>query len=334
MDKKITSNTLVFGDRFATEHSESITLAYQLSKVVPSLQDIKFLHQSNKFIAKSCNVSINNLKMNAHILSPLQINSSQSDDMALMIPILGSCETKVEGKKYLWGENQFAYFKPRSSGVSLTKEIRQSVVINIVPEKLINQIKIMFGLDDDDTCYFDFDRPRLIPLAYKNISFAPLFFNLFYVLDEHYDKIEDLEKTKFDDLLYRSVVILLFPERFFCDIELKTKRLKDDSYSTLKLIEAIKDDSLIAFMTLTDLEKFVGLSTRSLQMVFKKYFGVTPSSFLRDQKLQFTRKLLLSNGNINVTNAALEMGFINFSQFAKYYRIKFGELPSHTRKLK
>lgn len=188
----------------------------------------------------------------------------------------------------------------------------------------------MFGINENEEFYFDFDRSRLLPLVYKNLSFHRLFLNLFSILNTHYTHLEHLEKTKFDDLLYRSIVMFLFPEMFFCDSELKTKRLNSSSYSTIKLLELIKDDSLLAFMTLTDLEKFVGLSTRSLQMVFKKSFGISPTAFLRKQKLEYTRKLLLKNENINVTNAALEMGFLNFSLFAKYYREQFGELPSAT----
>lgn len=136
MHQKITIDKLIFGDQNAINHIESVKLADQLTKVVPSLQDITFLHTKNNFIAKSYGLSINELKINAHILSPIQIEASQGDDIALMIPILGSCETHVEGKKYLWSEkNQFAYLKPRVGGMSLTKDIRQSVVINIIPEK-------------------------------------------------------------------------------------------------------------------------------------------------------------------------------------------------------
>ncbi len=328
----ISEEKLIFGDSNATYSDNIIILASQLSKVVPSLQDMSPLGSKNNFIAKNTSLVINDLKMNAHILSAVKIESKESDDIALMIPIFGNCTTIVEKKKYTWREGSFAYLKPKLAGQSFTDDIRQSVVINLIPQKLLEQMRIMLGIEETEPFYFDFDRPRLIPLFYKNISFQPIFLEFFETIERYYQHMEDLEKIKFDILLYRFIVMFLFPEKFF-EENLNSTRLDSHSYSTFKLLEQIKDESFVAFMNLSDLERFTKLSTRSLQLIFKKNFGMTPSQFLREQKLKFARNMLLDKDNsMNVTQVALEIGCINFSQFSKYYKEHFGELPSETRK--
>jgi len=77
------------------------------------------------------------------------------------------------------------------------------------------------------------------------------------------------------------------------------------------------------------MEKISGLSSRSLQYGFRKYFGCSPCKWLQNKRLN-AAKYLLNNSNdyINVTKGAYDVGFSNFSIFSKYYKKKFGENPS------
>ncbi|MDR6623850.1 AraC-like DNA-binding protein [Caulobacter segnis] len=48
--------------------------------------------------------------------------------------------------------------------------------------------------------------------------------------------------------------------------------------------------------------------------------------YLQDQRLQAARTLLIEQG-ASVTEAALQVGYVNLSQFARLYRGAFGVSP-------
>lgn len=70
----------------------------------------------------------------------------------------------------------------------------------------------------------------------------------------------------------------------------------------------------------------VGLSRSKLQRCFHRVYGVSPFEYLRNHRLQMAMRLLQS-GEINVTEAALSVGYSNLSYFAKAFKIMFGVAP-------
>lgn len=75
----------------------------------------------------------------------------------------------------------------------------------------------------------------------------------------------------------------------------------------------------------------VGLNRDKLHRCFRKVFGLSPFEFLRNHRLQ-TAMLLLQDGEVNVTQAALMVGYSNISHFAKVFKLKFGITPRELRK--
>lgn len=74
-----------------------------------------------------------------------------------------------------------------------------------------------------------------------------------------------------------------------------------------------------------------GLSERSLQDVFVRTLGVTPSRFLRDHRLDEARRALLHGaGEGGVADVARAWGFSNPGRFATAYRERYGEGPGAT----
>ncbi|NDH68314.1 MAG: AraC family transcriptional regulator [Gammaproteobacteria bacterium] len=80
---------------------------------------------------------------------------------------------------------------------------------------------------------------------------------------------------------------------------------------------------------LSKMEKISGLSSRSLQYGFRKYFGCSPCKWLQNKRLiAAMNKLNFSDEKFNVTSIIYDFGFSNGSTFSKYYKQKFGERPS------
>ncbi len=75
----------------------------------------------------------------------------------------------------------------------------------------------------------------------------------------------------------------------------------------------------------------VGISVRSLQMLFRKHLGVTPLEHLHGIRLDAARRELLEQGaGSSVRETAERWGFINSGRFARVYLARFGERPSDT----
>ncbi len=74
------------------------------------------------------------------------------------------------------------------------------------------------------------------------------------------------------------------------------------------------------------LSRNVGLSRSKLHRCFHKVYGCSPFDYLRHQRLQ-TAMLLLQEGEVNVTEAALTVGYTNMSYFAKAFKATFGVAP-------
>jgi len=84
-------------------------------------------------------------------------------------------------------------------------------------------------------------------------------------------------------------------------------------------------------ITIEDLCRVTGASTRALFKTFKETRGFSPMTFAKRVRLTRARGMLSSgNPDITVTGVALRCGFVNLGHFAAQYRRAFAELPSET----
>ena len=83
-----------------------------------------------------------------------------------------------------------------------------------------------------------------------------------------------------------------------------------------------------------DLERLArvsGIGVRSLQLGFKRHFGVPISGVLLDIRLErLNARLLKARPDERITDIAFDLGFTHLSRMASVYRAKFGESPSET----
>jgi AraC-like DNA-binding protein len=85
-------------------------------------------------------------------------------------------------------------------------------------------------------------------------------------------------------------------------------------------------------ITLQDMANVADTSIRSLQNGFRKYRDASPLEYLRNYRLDLARKDLSdcwSTGR-TVTDVAIDLGFTHLSKFSKFYRERFGDMPSQT----
>jgi AraC-like DNA-binding protein len=84
-------------------------------------------------------------------------------------------------------------------------------------------------------------------------------------------------------------------------------------------------------LDLERLARLCGLGVRSLQLGFRRYFGVSISQALLDIRLRHLhRRLSKATPDERIVDIAFDLGFSHLSRMASVYRAKFGESPSET----
>jgi AraC-like DNA-binding protein len=82
---------------------------------------------------------------------------------------------------------------------------------------------------------------------------------------------------------------------------------------------------------LGDIAAASGVSSRTVQVAFRRHLDTTPTAYLRKVRLALAHAELLSacpDDELTVTEVAYRWGFSSPSRFAERYRAEFGRLPS------
>ncbi len=82
--------------------------------------------------------------------------------------------------------------------------------------------------------------------------------------------------------------------------------------------------------SLPELARQVGISHSRLTRGFKKVFNCTVFEYLRQERLEYARRLLTEN-SMNITQVAFTAGFCSSSHFAVAFTKRFGVRPSTYR---
>ncbi|WP_198136583.1 AraC family transcriptional regulator [Roseobacter sp. SK209-2-6] len=99
----------------------------------------------------------------------------------------------------------------------------------------------------------------------------------------------------------------------------------------LRRAQEFINSNLTEPLTLAEISKAAGCSLRSLQVGFRKHFGVTPMGYLNCQRLNHAHYLLQSRtGARRVSTVAFDAGFSHLGRFSIAYRKAFGCSPKET----
>lgn len=99
-----------------------------------------------------------------------------------------------------------------------------------------------------------------------------------------------------------------------------------------KLIEAVEIMERTPEQPLprSELAQRVGLTTRQLERLFRRYLGRTPTRYYLELRLKRAR-MLLTQTSMSVLDVGLACGFVSASHFAKAYRDRFQRTPREER---
>jgi len=138
------------------------------------------------------------------------------------------------------------------------------------------------------------------------------------------DHGKDLANAVADQLIYsairtdRDIQRLSIPTR----IGVRHPRLS----RVIERMEASIEDPLSP----ADLAAEVGMSTRQLERLFRRYLNRSPKRYYMELRLARARNLLMQT-DLSVINVALACGFSSPSHFSKCYRAQYGTTPYRER---
>lgn len=138
------------------------------------------------------------------------------------------------------------------------------------------------------------------------------------------DHGEDLANTIADQLIYSSIRTDQDTQRLSIPTRIGVRHPKLSQ--VIQMMEQNIEDPISPAALAAD----VGMSTRQLERLFRRYLNRSPKRYYMELRLQKARNLLMQT-DMSVINVALACGFASPSHFSKCYRAHYATTPYRER---
>ncbi|WP_246781513.1 helix-turn-helix transcriptional regulator [Rhodoblastus sphagnicola] len=254
-------------------------------------------------------------------LSGLSLTRSMGDEVLVAFPIAGSMDFSAGGRNFVVRADRQAVIGWPFEKINL--QVARGEII-----ALVTTIDALYARAVKMGCRFG--RNELKPGSGKVLDLTrPIAESLSRAMKSAIVDTMGLGNLVADgceDLLLGMTTAALFPCVADClgytsDCGIPVLRRARD-YIEAHATEVIK---------LSGLAKTLGLSTRVMQVGFKRHFGYSPRDFIINCRLERSRKLLSEPCGVrSITQIAFDCGFRDLSHFSAKYRDRYVELPSET----
>ena len=323
---------LFVGNDRAELHTDARSLSDRVEKQFPGLNAYDPIGTAKAFKAKSFTIELPNLKLVASAISPSYVDRNGKQEMTLLLPLVGQCTVTVGQQTFTWGTGKAGIFMPEFTGRTIGQgNSRSLLMLQLQRPALERSARAMLGLQAEEPVNLRLDEARLTPTTFAGRNVELVLQKLCKLIELYHCDPKTLYQLGIEDLLYRHVIGLICPGLIApadpAGLGPSTPQIK------IRVTDSICDAlqaNLGKRWTLTDMEEISGLSARALQYAFKARFACSPMDWLREQRLQLARRRLLLDDFSTITQLALECGFGSASQFAAFYKARFGITPSKT----
>jgi transcriptional regulator GlxA family with amidase domain len=135
---------------------------------------------------------------------------------------------------------------------------------------------------------------------------------------------EDLANAVADQLIYSSIRTDQDTQRLSVPTRIGVRHPK------LSQVIQMMEGNIEEPISPSTLARDVGMSTRQLERLFRRYLNRSPKRYYMELRLQKARNLLMQT-DMSVINVALACGFTSPSHFSKCYRAHYDNTPSRER---
>ncbi len=138
------------------------------------------------------------------------------------------------------------------------------------------------------------------------------------------DHGEDIANTVADQLIYSAIRTDQDTQRLSIPTRIGVRHPKLSQ--VIQMMEAAIEEPISP----SELAEDVGMSTRQLERLFRRYLNRSPKRYYMELRLQKARNLLMQT-DMSVINVALACGFASPSHFSKCYRAHYETTPYRER---
>ncbi len=138
------------------------------------------------------------------------------------------------------------------------------------------------------------------------------------------DHGEELANAVADQMIYSSIRTDQDTQRLSVPTRIGVRHPK------LSQVIQMREQNIEEPISPATLAKNVGMSTRQLERLFRRYLSRSPKRYYMDLRLQKARNLLMQT-DMSVINVALACGFASPSHFSKCYRAHYSTTPYRER---
>jgi transcriptional regulator GlxA family with amidase domain len=138
------------------------------------------------------------------------------------------------------------------------------------------------------------------------------------------DHGEDLANAVADQLIYSSIRTDQDTQRLSIPTRIGVRHPK------LSMVIQMMEANIEEPISPSILAQNVGMSTRQLERLFRRYLNRSPKRYYMELRLQKARNLLMQT-DMSVINVALACGFASPSHFSKCYRAHYNTTPYRER---
>jgi AraC-like DNA-binding protein len=223
----------------------------------------------------------------------------------------GEIKVTMHNKKTLvYNKDKFIILSPNSNVyMNITKNTKALVFEfnNKLIETVLKKTDILKSTKKD------FKSQEKYILGDNGNKISEDIWNLFVVSRERHNNKKFLIDLYVQKLMYDLIQ----------DDEIHNLLYPDDSHPVSKSIEFI-DQNIMNSISLKNLANSLYMSESNFSHMFKKNTGCTPVEYIRDKKLEHSKKLLKSK---SVTDTSYDLGYDNISYFIKLFKKKYGITP-------
>lgn len=141
------------------------------------------------------------------------------------------------------------------------------------------------------------------------------------IADDHGEELANLVA---DQLIYSSIRTDQDTQRLSIPTRIGVRHPK------LSLVIQMMENNIEEPISPSILAEDVGMSTRQLERLFRRYLNRSPKRYYMELRLQKARNLLMQT-DMSVINVALACGFASPSHFSKCYRSHYNTTPYRER---
>jgi len=255
--------------------------------------------------------------------APVELSFPATSYFRQQICLTGAGETKASGKAVeVTREISCITQGDRESTLSFGGDYEQ-LVLRVDAAPLIAKLEALVGRSIK-TLEFEMSSPVH---RRETESFLRLFSYLVNEIGRPDCALPDLAIQEVEQAL---AVSFLFANPHNLSSEL-TQDIRTPARWQVRLAEEYIRENWNKPITIESLVSFVGCSARSLFKGFRESRGCSPMDVVKQVRLEHAQRMLSeARPGTSITGVAYACGFHNAGHFARYYRNRFGELPSET----